>query len=53
MPDDAAALLVDAQASVADKYRQYEDFAARDGTRFLTGGGAALTATGGTAALPV
>jgi pyruvate-ferredoxin/flavodoxin oxidoreductase len=50
MPADAAALLVDAQAAVADKYRQYEDFAARDGSRFLIGGGAAFTAVGGEAA---
>jgi pyruvate-ferredoxin/flavodoxin oxidoreductase len=33
-PEDAAALLVSAQAAVTDKYRQYEDLAARDGARF-------------------
>ena len=35
LPNDAAALLVSAQAAVIDKYQQYEDFASRDGTRFL------------------
>ncbi len=33
-PDDAKALLAMAQAVVTEKYRQYEDLAARDGSRF-------------------
>jgi pyruvate-ferredoxin/flavodoxin oxidoreductase len=33
-PYDAAALLTMAQAVVTEKYRQYEDLAARDGSRF-------------------
>jgi len=33
-PEDAAALLAMAQAVVTEKYRQYEDLAARDGSRF-------------------
>ena len=36
-PEDAAALLREAQAAVVGKYRQYEDLAARDGSRFLPG----------------
>jgi pyruvate-ferredoxin/flavodoxin oxidoreductase len=34
-PEDAAAMLVQAQAAVNEKYRIYEDLAARDGSRFL------------------
>ncbi len=37
-PDDAAALLSTAQAAVVEKYRQYEDLAERDGSRFQLGG---------------
>lgn len=33
-PEDAKALLAMAQAVVTEKYRQYEDLAARDGSRF-------------------
>jgi pyruvate-ferredoxin/flavodoxin oxidoreductase len=33
-PDEAEALLAMAQAVVTEKYRQYEDLAARDGSRF-------------------
>jgi pyruvate-ferredoxin/flavodoxin oxidoreductase len=33
-PEDAEALLAMAQAVVTEKYRQYEDLAARDGSRF-------------------
>jgi pyruvate-ferredoxin/flavodoxin oxidoreductase len=33
-PEDAGALLAMAQAVVIEKYRQYEDLAARDGSRF-------------------
>jgi pyruvate-ferredoxin/flavodoxin oxidoreductase len=33
-PEEAAALLTAAQAAVIEKYRQYEDLAARDGSRF-------------------
>ena len=33
-PEEAEALLAMAQAVVTEKYRQYEDFAARDGSRF-------------------
>jgi pyruvate-ferredoxin/flavodoxin oxidoreductase len=33
-PEDAAALLTMAQAVVTEKYRQYEDLAAREGSRF-------------------
>src|ERR1700733_4814770 len=33
-PDEADALLVMAQAAVAEKYRQYEELAGREGTRF-------------------
>ncbi|VFU10966.1 protein of unknown function [Methylocella tundrae] len=32
-------LLLDAQAAVIDKYQQYEDIAARDGSRFVPGVG--------------
>lgn len=39
LPDEAAALLLDAQAAVIDKYQQYEDIAARDGSRFVPGVG--------------
>lgn len=39
LPDAAAALLAEAQAAVTDKYQQYEDLAARDGSRFLPGVG--------------
>jgi pyruvate-ferredoxin/flavodoxin oxidoreductase len=38
-PEDAAALLIAAQTAVVEKYRQYEDLAARDGSRFQLGGG--------------
>ena len=34
-PESAAEMLVQAQASVDERYRMYEDFAARDGARFL------------------
>ena len=34
-PESAAEMLVQAQASVDERYRMYEDFAARDGSRFL------------------
>ncbi|MCC7081223.1 MAG: pyruvate:ferredoxin (flavodoxin) oxidoreductase [Burkholderiales bacterium] len=34
-PQAAAEMLVQAQASVDERYRMYEDMAARDGTRFL------------------
>ena len=37
-PDEAAALLAQAQAAVTGKYRQYEDLAARDGSRFTPDG---------------
>jgi pyruvate-ferredoxin/flavodoxin oxidoreductase len=33
-PEDADALLVTAQAAVTEKYRQYEELARRDGSRF-------------------
>lgn len=36
-PDEAAALLRDAQAAVHEKYRQYEMLAALDGSRFQSG----------------
>jgi pyruvate-ferredoxin/flavodoxin oxidoreductase len=36
-PADAAALLTAAQNAVIEKYRQYEDLAARDGSRFHVG----------------
>jgi len=36
-PDEAAALLDAAQRAVIEKYRQYEDLAARDGSRFHVG----------------
>ena len=39
MPGDAADLLKEAQAGVIDKYQQYEDLAARDGSRFVPGVG--------------
>jgi len=39
-PGEAAALLTAAGAAVAEKYRQYEDLAALDGSRFLPGIGA-------------
>ncbi len=37
LPDDAASLLLTAQASVVDKYRRYEDLAMRDGSQFQLG----------------
>jgi pyruvate-ferredoxin/flavodoxin oxidoreductase len=37
LPDDAAALLVEAQAAVVAKYRKYEELAALDGGRFQPG----------------
>ena len=43
MPEDAASLLVDAQAAVIEKYMQYEDLAARDGSRFHPGAGLVTT----------
>ncbi len=44
-PDEAATLLASAQAAVAEKYRQYEDLAALDGSRFQPGvGGLTKTA---------
>ena len=33
-PDDARLMLAQAQLSVEERYRLYEDFASRDGTRF-------------------
>ena len=36
-PEEAAALLKEAQAAVVGKYRQYEHLAARDGSYFLPG----------------
>jgi len=33
-PDDARLMLAQAQLSLEEKYRLYEDFASRDGTRF-------------------
>ena len=39
VPDVAADLLREAQAAVMEKYQQYEDLAARDGSRFLPGVG--------------
>jgi pyruvate-ferredoxin/flavodoxin oxidoreductase len=36
-PDEAAMLLESAQAAVTEKYRQYEDLAALDGSRFQPG----------------
>ena len=39
-PDEAASLLAAAQTAVVEKYRQYEDLATRDGSRFQVGGGA-------------
>ena len=36
-PEEAATLLVRAQAAVTEKYRQYEDLAALDGSRFQPG----------------
>ncbi len=36
-PEEAAALLAKAQAAVTEKYRQYEDLAALDGSRFQPG----------------
>ncbi len=36
-PDEAAELLKSAQAAVTEKYRQYEDLAALDGSRFQPG----------------
>ena len=44
-PDEAASLLAAAQTAVVEKYRQYEDLATRDGSRFQVGGGAARTLT--------
>jgi pyruvate-ferredoxin/flavodoxin oxidoreductase len=44
-PDDAASLLLAAQTAVMEKYRQYEDLAARDGSRFQVGGGATTSLT--------
>ena len=38
-PDEAALLLTAAQTAVVEKYRQYEDLAARDGSRFQVGAG--------------
>jgi pyruvate-ferredoxin/flavodoxin oxidoreductase len=38
LPDEAAALLVSAQAAVIDKYQQYETLAAQDGSRFQPSG---------------
>ncbi len=43
-PDDAAALLIEAQAAVTDKYRQYEALAFRDDSRFALAGGASESA---------
>ena len=34
-PESAAEMLAQAQASIDERYRMYEDFAARDGSRFL------------------
>jgi pyruvate-ferredoxin/flavodoxin oxidoreductase len=42
-PDEADALLAMAQAAVAEKYRQYEDLASREGTRFHPDARAPLT----------
>ena len=39
--DEAASLLAAAQTAVVEKYRQYEDLAMRDGSRFQVGGAAA------------
>jgi pyruvate-ferredoxin/flavodoxin oxidoreductase len=45
-PADAAELLTAAQAAVSEKYRQYEDLASLDGSRFQPGvGGLAKTVT--------
>jgi pyruvate-ferredoxin/flavodoxin oxidoreductase len=46
LPDDAAALLVEAQAAVVAKYQKYESLAALDGGRFRPG---AITAVVGDA----
>ena len=40
-PAEAGSLLAAAQTAVVEKYRQYEDLATRDGSRFQVGGGAA------------
>ena len=37
LPDDAAALLVEAQAGITAKYRKYEQLAALDGGKFVPG----------------
>jgi len=37
-PSEAASLLAAAQTAVVEKYRQYEDLATRDGSRFQVGG---------------
>ncbi|MBV8107100.1 MAG: hypothetical protein JO223_21225, partial [Hyphomicrobiales bacterium] len=34
-PDDARRMLEQAQLALEEKYRNYEDLAARDGSRFL------------------
>ena len=39
-PEEAARLLLSAQAAVTEKYRQYEDLAGLDGSRFQPGVGA-------------
>ena len=44
-PDEAALLLAAAQTAVVEKYRQYEDLATRDGSRFQVGGGATKSVT--------
>jgi len=44
-PDEAASLLAAAQTAVVEKYRQYEDLATRDGSRFQVGGGATKSLT--------
>ena len=44
-PDEAASLLAAAQTAVVEKYRQYEDLAARDGSRFQSGGGSPKSVT--------
>ena len=44
-PDEAAPLLAAAQTAVVEKYRQYEDLATGDGSRFQVGGGAANSVT--------
>ena len=44
-PDEAASLLAAAQTAVVEKYRQYEDLATRDGSRFQVGGDTAKSVT--------